>query len=88
MGRHAAPGPPDDGAPGPDAPGAAHHEDHTPGPLASLVLALVVGLVTAGVLWWTSTAPLTAGLAGLGAAALVVLATWVARTSAARHPVQ
>lgn len=82
MGRHAAPGPID--APQPDPP----VEDHTPGPVASLLVGLLVALATAAVLRWAGQSWTVAGLAGLGVLVVVLAAAWVARLTARRHPVQ
>lgn len=58
------------------------------GLLASLVLGAVVGLTAGGVLWWAGQPLAVAGAAAGGALLVVVLAAWVARGVAARHPLQ
>ncbi|MCB2177151.1 MAG: hypothetical protein KQH57_15165 [Actinomycetales bacterium] len=56
--------------------------------LASLALGVVVGLTAGGVLWWAGQPLAVAGAVAAGTALVVVLAAWVARGVAARHPLQ
>ncbi len=58
------------------------------GLLASLALGAVVGLTAGGVLWWAGQSLAVAGAVAGGALLVVVLAAWVARGVAARHPLQ
>lgn len=56
--------------------------------LASLALGAVVGLTAGGVLWWAGQPLVVAGAVAGGALLVAVLAAWVARGVAARHPLQ
>ncbi len=95
MGRHAAPGSPDDDLgptePAPAAlpdPGPTSPDHHPLGLVASLVLGLVAALAAGGVLWWAGKpVPVAATAAGL-ALAVVVAAAWVARAAARHHALE
>ncbi len=70
----------------PAAPPADSADEHIPGWRASVLVGLLVGLVTTGVLWWASQAPGSAALIGAGAALVVVVATWAARSLGGSQP--
>ena len=77
MGRHAAPEPPDlsdrDRSHGPRPSGPTRWRDR-------MLLAVVVGVTAGGVAGWASTSWTTAALVAAGAAAVTVVAAWVAGT--------
>ncbi|NTW40326.1 MAG: hypothetical protein HGA44_10645 [Cellulomonadaceae bacterium] len=95
MGRHAAPAPePPDDAPEPGplipVPEADDHLRTSRPPLRDvLVLALVAGIATGGVTAWAGAQVWAAVLGAVGAAAVVLVASWVATTVPGRtHPLE